>query len=157
MNSKLKHSALIGRVYMDSMMLVVVTLGELQSTRKASQHLTLKSNCEIFWSHIFDSSDSGMYAKDWERMPVVWCRGISETFGDVWNRGGVKMDVKKCLWNGECFWKRNIDWKWVENALEYQLFVWLGCSRNSLGESSFYISIKKQEGSITSSKLIGND
>ena len=47
---KLKHS---GRVYMDSMMLVVVTLGELQNTRKVSQHLALKSNCETFWSHIF--------------------------------------------------------------------------------------------------------
>ena len=24
-------------------------------------------------------------------MPVVWCRGIPEMFGDVWDRGGVKM------------------------------------------------------------------
>ena len=41
------------RVYMNSMMLFVVTLSEFQSTRKASQHLTLKNNCEAFWSHIF--------------------------------------------------------------------------------------------------------
>ena len=31
------------------MMLVVVTLGEFQSKRKASQHLTLKNNCEAFF------------------------------------------------------------------------------------------------------------
>ena len=31
-------------LYMDSMILVVVTLGE---------YLTLKNNCDAFWSHIF--------------------------------------------------------------------------------------------------------
>ena len=35
-------------------------------------------------------------------MPVVWCKGISEMFGDAWDRGGVKIDVKKCIWNDAC-------------------------------------------------------
>ena len=91
-------SALSVRLYIDSMMLVIVTLGKLQSTRKTSQHLTLKSNCKIFLSHIFGKflkfGDAG---KGWERMPVAWRRGISEMSGDVWNTGGVWMDVKKCL------------------------------------------------------------
>ena len=31
-------------------------------------------------------------------MPVVWCRGISEMFGDVWDRGGVYMD-SSVIWS----------------------------------------------------------
>ena len=38
---------------MDSVFLVVNNLGEFQSTRNGSQHLTLKNKCEAFWSHIF--------------------------------------------------------------------------------------------------------
>ena len=121
-DSKIKRSALIVRVYMDSMMLVIVTLGKLQSTRKTSQHLTLKSNCETFLSHIVGYFlRFGMHVKSWERMPVVWCRGISEMFGDVWNRGGAKTDIKKCLWNGGYFWKRNIDWKWVKKCTQISI------------------------------------
>ena len=41
------------RVYINSMMLVTVTLDEFQRTRKASQYLTLKINSETFRSHIF--------------------------------------------------------------------------------------------------------
>ena len=41
------------KVYMDSMVLVVVNWDKFQSTKKGNQHLTLKNNCEEHWSHIF--------------------------------------------------------------------------------------------------------
>ena len=44
----------------------------------------------------------GIHIGGWEQIPVVWCKGISEMFGDVWDRGGVKIDVKKCFWNDGC-------------------------------------------------------
>ena len=49
------------KVYMDSMVLVV-TLGEFQSSKKASQHLSLKNNCEDSGHISLDSfSDLRMY------------------------------------------------------------------------------------------------
>ena len=52
------------------------------------------------------------------RMPAVGWRGISKMLGDVWDSGGVKMDVKTCIWNGGFFWKINIDLKWVEKCTQ---------------------------------------
>ena len=66
MGSRLKHSALIGKVYMDSMMLVVV-------------------------------------------------RNVSEVV--------------------DAFGKETLTENWQRNALKYQLFVWIGCVRNSVGEN----------------------
>ena len=104
---------------MNFITLVVVTLGEFQSTRKAYQHLTLKTTKRHFGHISLDSSsDSVIRIRCWEQLPVVWFRGISGIFGHVWDKGRVKVDVNKCLWNGSCFWKRNIDLKWVEKCTQ---------------------------------------
>ena len=96
-----------------------------------------------YFGHISldSSSDLGMHVKGWERLPVVWCSGISEMFGDVWDRGGVKMDVKKCLLE-DAFGKETLTKNGSGNALKYQLFVYMGCGRNSVGGIStcwFYV------------------
>ena len=69
---------------MDSMMLLVVTLVNFQSARGASHHLTLMENCQTFWPHI--------RVRGWKQMPLV-LRDNSKMFGDIWDRGWVKMGV----------------------------------------------------------------
>ena len=46
--------------------------------------------------------------------------------GDMWDSGGVKMDVKTCLWNGGLLWKINIDLKWVEKCTQIPSRVVVG-------------------------------
>ena len=54
---------------MDSTMLVFVTLAESQSTKKTPKHLTLKNNCDTFWSQ--SSSDLGMNIRGLEVKSVA--------------------------------------------------------------------------------------
>ena len=54
-------------------------------------------------------------------MAVVWCRGISEMFGDVWDRGGVKWMLRSVYEMVGVFGKKNIDWKWVEECTQISI------------------------------------
>ena len=72
-------------------------------------------------------------------MLVVWCKGISEMFGDVWDMAVAKMDVKKCIWNDGCtfmvgaFEKKKLKKHWLKMGKEMHSNIKYLCGWGAVG------------------------